>query len=181
MIGQAKVTSVIITGRDGIHRISDSDERRLTNFATAENTMIMHTYCQQKDINKEARILPDQSVKNYIYHLSIQARHKSNTLDIKSCTGAGNDSCHYIKNQFQAENFPEKDQCCSKSVRYNLNLLQKEEKVAKNYQRSLPQLLQKEYSTDTNEEWTAIKGASTHSAQKFTGAAKNQKCNSCKR
>jgi len=46
MIGQAKVTSVIITGTDRVHRISKSDERRLTNFATAENTMIMHTYCQ---------------------------------------------------------------------------------------------------------------------------------------
>jgi len=46
MIGQAKVTSVIITGTDRVHRISKSDERRLTNFATAENTMTMHTYCQ---------------------------------------------------------------------------------------------------------------------------------------
>jgi glycyl-tRNA synthetase alpha subunit len=123
MIGQAKVTSVIKTGTYGVHRISESDERRLTNFATAENTMIMHTYFQQKDINTEAWILPDQSVKNYMYHLSIHARHKSNTLDIKSCIGADNDSRHYLKNQFQADNFPEKDQSCSKSVRYNLNLL----------------------------------------------------------
>jgi hypothetical protein len=40
----------------------------------------------------------------------------------------------------------------------------------------LAQLLHREYSTDINEEWTAIKGANTHSAQKSTGTAQNQKC-----
>lgn len=177
MIRQAKVNSLIITGTDNIHRISKSDKWRLTNFATAENSMLMHTYCQQ-DIHTEAWILPDRSVKNQIYHLSIQARHKSNTLDIKSCRAADNDSHHYLKSQIQAENFPEKDQSCSKSVRYNLYLLKEEEMVAKNYQSSSAQVPQKEYSTQINEEWPAIKGASTHSAQKSTVAVQNQKCNS---
>jgi hypothetical protein len=46
---------------------------------------------------------------------------------------------------------------------------------SQNYQSSLAQVLQKEYSTDISEECTAIKGASTHSAQQSTGAAQNQK------
>jgi hypothetical protein len=65
-----------------------------------------------------------------------------------------------------------------KSVRYNLYLLKEEEMVAKNYQSSLAQVLQKEYSTDINEEWTAIKEAIIHSVQKSTGVTQNQKCNS---
>ena len=83
-------------GKYSLHEETNNNGWRMIDFAITKNTAISSTLFQHKRIHKETWKSPDETTSNQIDHVTIDSRHATNILDVKSCRGADCDSDHYM-------------------------------------------------------------------------------------
>lgn len=78
-----------------LHKLTNDNRQRLTNFAASSDLVIGATLFLHKDIHKLTWISPDGFTINQTHHFFISSRSRSNLLDVRS-RRANIDSDHYI-------------------------------------------------------------------------------------
>lgn len=79
-----KLVNFPTTGNYSLHSLTNKNGSRLVQFAVSRNMIIGSTFHPHKDIHKSTRMSPDGITYNQTDHLSIDRRHKSNLMDVKS-------------------------------------------------------------------------------------------------
>jgi sorting nexin-29 len=85
-----------VVGKYGLHKESSDNELRLIGLANALNMVIGSTTFSHKNIHLNTWRSRDGKTANQIYHVLIDARHKSNMMDVRSYRGANTDTDHYL-------------------------------------------------------------------------------------
>ena len=78
------------------HTISNDNGIRIILFATSRNMIVGSTLFPHRGIHKGTWKSPDGKTVNQIDHVLIDARHKSDLLDVRSLRGPNIDSDHYL-------------------------------------------------------------------------------------
>lgn len=81
-----------VTGRHILHDTSNDNGSRLIEQATSNNLRIKSTMLEHKQIHKQPWISSDESPRNQIDLVLVDARHNTNVLDVRTCRGAAADS-----------------------------------------------------------------------------------------
>jgi hypothetical protein len=119
-------------GRYSLHEVSNDNGTRLKDFAVSRNMVISSVRFSHKDIHKETWISPDGHTKNQLNHvlrymLIIDARHASDIIDVKSCTGADCDSDHYlVKIQYQPRLSIARTSTGTRNVKFNMGRIKEQ-------------------------------------------------------
>jgi len=116
-------------GKYGLHKESNGNGLRLIGLANALNTVIGSTTFPHKNIHLTIWRSPDGKTNNRIGHVLIDARHKSNMMDLRSYRGANIDTNHYLViTRIRAEiNKSKYNLNKAKCVRYNVSSVQQPE------------------------------------------------------
>jgi hypothetical protein len=80
----------------GLHGECNDNGLRLIGLASGLNMVIGSTTFPQKKIHLATWRSPDGTRNNEIYHILIDARHKNNTMDVRTYRGANADLNHYL-------------------------------------------------------------------------------------
>jgi endonuclease/exonuclease/phosphatase family metal-dependent hydrolase len=83
-------------GRYGLHDDTNDNGSHLVDFALAHNLIIGGTLFEHKKIRKGTWKTPNGNSINQIDHILVDARHRSNLLDVRAFRGANVDSDHYL-------------------------------------------------------------------------------------
>lgn len=86
----------IVVGKNGLHKESNNTGTRLIGLASSLNMVIGSTTFPQKRIHLETWRSPGDRTSNQIDHVLIDARHKTNMMDVRSYRGANMDTDHYL-------------------------------------------------------------------------------------
>lgn len=70
--------------------------KRLIQFAVSGNMVVGSTLFPHKEIHKGMWTAPDGNTVNQIDHVLIDARHKSNLLDVRSLRGPNINTDHFL-------------------------------------------------------------------------------------
>lgn len=71
-----------------LHDKSNDNGIRLIHFVTSRNMVVGSTLFNHKNIHKMTWKLPDDNTFNQIDHISIDSRHLSNLMDVRSYSGS---------------------------------------------------------------------------------------------
>ena len=83
-------------GKNSLHRESNDNGTRLTDFALSRGLVVSSTRFPHKRIHLGTWKIPGSNRANQIDHILIDARHASCILDVRSYRGANIDSDHYL-------------------------------------------------------------------------------------
>ena len=83
-------------GKHSMHEVSTDNSRRLADWATSRGLVISSKYFPHPKIHKAPWISPGQRTKNQIDHISVDAIHAQNVLDVRTFRGANVDSDHFL-------------------------------------------------------------------------------------
>jgi hypothetical protein len=85
-----------IIGQHSLHKDSNNNGMRLIDYAASRNMVIGITMFSHKEIHKATWKSLDGRTYNQIDHVLIDARHRSNLIDVRSYRGANVDSDHFL-------------------------------------------------------------------------------------
>jgi endonuclease/exonuclease/phosphatase family metal-dependent hydrolase len=124
-----------IVGKYGLHKESNNNGLRLTGLANALSMVIGSTTFPHKNIHLNTWRSPDGKTTNQIDHVLIDARHKSNMMDIRSYRRTNTDTDHNsVITRIRAEiNKSKYNLKKAKCVRYNVSSVQQPE-IKKDYE-----------------------------------------------
>jgi hypothetical protein len=86
----------MVVGRYSLHKGSNDNGLRLIGLAAALNMVIGSTTFPHKNVHLATRRAPDGKRENQIVHILIEARYKTNMIDVRSCRGTNIHSDNYL-------------------------------------------------------------------------------------
>jgi hypothetical protein len=84
-----------VVGKHSLHKKSNNNGLRLIGLANVLN-MVIGSTLPHKNIHLTTWRSPDGKTTNQIDHVLLDARHKSNMMDVRSYRGANTDTRHYL-------------------------------------------------------------------------------------
>lgn len=157
-VGQETVYRQTV-GINALHNTTNENGTRLVDFAVTNNMVVASTYFPHKDIHKITWVSPDGHTRNQIDHVLIDARHKSNVMDVRSCRGLNIDSDHYLVRMICRARIHAQSAQHPATRRYDLTKL-KSANVKKQYEETMEQhiiaRLERPQPESVNETWGAI-------------------------
>jgi hypothetical protein len=78
----------MVVGRYSLHKERNDNGLRLIGLAAALNMVIGSTTFPHKNVHLATWRIPDGKTENQIDHILIEARHKTNMMDVRSYRGA---------------------------------------------------------------------------------------------
>jgi hypothetical protein len=145
-------------GKHGLHEERNNSGSRLIDFAICNNMVIGGTQFKHKNIQKGTWKTPDRKCVNQIDHILIEARHRSDLLDVRAFRGANVDTDHYlIRSRIRARIANNRKERGVRMENFNLELLCKEE-MTKRFSSKVTELLEQPIvENNINERWSALK------------------------
>jgi hypothetical protein len=112
-------------GKYGLHKESNNNGLRLIGLANALNMVIGSTTFPHKNIHLTTWRSPDSKTTNQFDHVLIDARHKSNMMDVRSYREANIDTdCYLFITRIKAKiNKSTYNLNKTKCIRYNVSSL----------------------------------------------------------
>jgi sorting nexin-29 len=164
-------TSVV--GKHSLHADTSDNGTRLIDFAVSHNMIVGSTYLPRKDIHKGTWKAPGNRNVNQIDHLLIDARHKSDLMDVRTYRGANIDSDHYlVLSRIRSRISNAKKHRGSRSRKINTEPLKSPE-TAEQFESAMNQKLEdideELEERDVNGYWESIKSVINSTAEEVLG------------
>lgn len=162
-------------GLHSLHNISNDNGTRLINQSASSNMIIKSTMFEHKDIHKETWISNDNTTRNQIDHIVVDARHASNILDVRSLRGADGETDHILvraKIRFRISS--QKNTKADTIIKWDINKLQNEE-IQKQYQDYVREkIVASPEENEVESRWKNIQTALTEAARNVLGHQKKR-------